>query len=696
MEAPTNRYKASSFTAMKTDLVKDSDLLNKNERLKKIQSEFPKTENLNKSDFVQTEASKPKSHRETSPEIQPAPTIHKTPTASPVSYRTQSPDQQKTKATVKVTTTVTTETTTDESGDKKEWKVNDGNVYLDNMETQMAIETARNRIDEARKPSRAPSRASNKVEDKSTNGQPSTKSNASRAPSRISFRSKQEQSVSKDLRPPRAPSKVSILTSESKDADVTKTKSHGRHSRASIHPITADQSPAKTQDSNEKLPNNVSKKTETIFLTETVTESVKNSSRKPSSSQELGHQKEENVQAKSLRDSQINVKQVSRHNSISSVQPQKQISGRTSVVGIASTTGRVSPTVEKQVKAPHRRESYIDKLSDKVKRKESNAEKSSVRNVEPQDKHTDTKQMNGHVSPARRSSGNDNKDSRTVFSKSVNVSENVSETTHSDIKKVKEPVRRQVSHEPKENTDNRDNDLFSTRKASIYDRKEGNSEKPKHKGKPAQKKETLVSKKGPARRRSRSRTPQRDHNKMNGNDDIKMNRKEYEMMGHDGNRPSRRSASKERSNRSGRRSTSRGRKASVSKGRKRSVSSERKKGKKASVGKSRFPDIRKKDGQWEIKARSPSQTVSKTESVNEYTTERVITPKPTGANQWKDLVEKYLRQPSPKVGKTDDRSLLDSNIDDDDDDDDMDIFTRAQMKYKLNVDQTDDDDSDAE
>lgn len=81
------------------------------------------------------------------------------------------------------------------------------------------------------------------------------------------------------------------------------------------------------------------------------------------------------------------------------------------------------------------------------------------------------------------------------------------------------------------------------------------------------------------------------------------------------------------------------------------------------------------------KANGDEQSISPTE------TERKV--------QWKDLVNKYLRQPVPVIGKTVDRLTLETNYDSDDDSD-VDIFERAIRRHNLNLDDDDDDDTDDE
>ena len=694
-EAPVNRYKASNFSSMKADLLKDSDLLNKNEKLKKSQTELEKSETSSKPE------SQEKPLRDKSPEKERIPSSSKqTVEVTPDKSVKTNTAETKTIVTTTQVTTVKTDTNTDtnDTDDKKEWKVKEGNVFLDNMETQMAIETARDHIDNT--PKRAPSRASVKIDTQLQNGHSPNKvveKPASRTPSRISFRGKQEQSVSNEQRPSRAPSRSSLFIT---DAKPTKTPSRAP-SRASLNPINELKNQSKKENDSKT---NV--RIENTVVTETLTETVNGNS--------------SNTQQKSsLPGSKLNLKQDSRRNSISSIQPpavlgikqesrrnsvistqnQKHVSGRTSVVGIATSNGRISPAIEKQRHPASIHDKGVNKPNETADKKRNTSEKTAVVNGDVSVKTvTNNIHMNGYSSPVDKKTENDKASPKTTFSKSVNVSENVtenvSETLNTVVNKNKQPVQKSIVNDRKRSVDHSsrsNNDAPSGRKSSVNGHGPESTEykeKPKPRERPTHKKDAPKGKKISTGRRSRSRTPQRKQS-INGTGDIKMDRNEYEKMGHDGNRPSRLSESKDRNPRGGRRrSSSGGRKASKG-GRKRSVSSERKK------SKSRFPDIRKKDGNWKISARSPIQNVDRSEDVEEYSTERVITPKPTGANQWKDLVEKYLRQPSPKVGRTDDRSLLDSNItDDDDDDDEIDIFKRAQMKYKLTVSQTDDDDSD--
>ncbi|XP_060570643.1 uncharacterized protein LOC132728934 isoform X2 [Ruditapes philippinarum] len=690
-EAPVNRYKASNFTSMKADLLKDSNFLNKNDKLKKPQSELQNVEVSSKPEPNE------KQSRDKSPEKEP--TIVKT--ADKPFTTDASPVKTTTTVTTTQVSTVKTETTTADTNDtdeKKEWKIKEGNVFLDNMETQMAIETARDHIDNRNSQKDAPSRLSNHTDIKLQNGHSpkSLEKPASRTPSRISFRNKQEQSTSDEQRrPPRAHSRSSLFTTEIKPI---KPPSRAP-SRVSLNPINEIKSQGKKENDDKT---NV--RTETVFVTETVTETVNGSSSNTQQKTSIPGSKQ-NVRLDSRRNSISSLqpqplngfKEGSRRNSIISTQNQKHVSGRTSVVGIATNNGRVSPAIEKQRQPANNIEKDVNRQNKTTDRKTSISEKTSVLNGDVTVKTvTNNIQRNDNVSTDSKQTNNDNSSPKKVVTKSVNVSEDVTENvidTHkTSVSKNKQVHKPDITDRRRsdDNSNRSNNDARSRNKPSSNHSPESKDvkENPKHGGE-IHKKESSKTKKTPAGRRSRSRTPQRKQS-MNGTGDIKMNMDEYEKMGHDGKRPSRRSGSKERgSNGRRRRSTSGGRKASKG-GRKRSRSSERKK------SKSRFPDINKQDGKWKITARSPSRTVERSEDVNEYTTERVITPKPAGANQWKDLVEKYLRQPSPKVGRTEDRSLLDSNItdDDDDDDDEMDIFKRAQMKYQLSVGKTDDEDSD--
>lgn len=688
INAPVNRYRSSNFTSMKADLLKDSNLLNQNKKLKETQSVVQNTKTA--------EVDSNWSNRSNDP-IDETPTATRRNMGTPVEtlspVRTQSP----VKSTVVTTKTTTVDTTTTDVSTKKEGnETNKDFVYLDDTETQMAIETARDKNDEDTK-TRSVSHASSKVErvvDKVS----------SRTPSRISFRAKQEQPLPKELRPTRATSRTSVLTPDSKTiaSNERGSNSQGRFSRASGIPIEVQH--AKKSKDSESVRSDLSKETKTRSTTykgESVSETVRNTDitdRKETDNEKV------NSEHKSLRDSQINARQASRHTSLASMQTAQLRSGRTSVVDIATTHGRVSPTVERQRESPSKGESIVDKKREAVERRESVVEKSSIKSGHSPIRGTYTKHMNGRVTPEQHETNRTNEHSmpKYVVTNTVTVSEDVLETTSVSRNR---PLKRHNS-ESKRTIDYANNDIFSTRRATYHDRKNNeNKDIPKHRERHPIKRETLKSKRAPIRRRSRSRTP-RDRNKRNGhvpNGDITMARSKYEAVGHDGNRPSR-SDSINGSNRSRKRSTSRGRKGrkrSIStekKGRKRSTSTE-KKGRKRSTStgrngkktgmKSRFPDIKKNDDT----ARSPTQTVTRTKQVNENVTERIVTPIPQGANQWKDLVERYLRQPSPKVGRTEDRSLLDASLDETDDEE-LDIFARAQQKYKLTTGASDDDDSD--
>ena len=178
----------------------------------------------------------------------------------------------------------------------------------------------------------------------------------------------------------------------------------------------------------------------------------------------------------------------------------------------------------------------------------------------------------------------------------------------------------------------------------------------------------------------------KDTNLPNGHSDTKMKREDYEKHGPERSRTRTPRRSRSRDKKGRKRSTSR------SKERKRSTSRDKKRGKGKAQGKTRFPEIDRRPNS--IARTSPASQktkthVSRSEKVDETVTEKELSPK-SGAEQWRDLVQKYMRQPSPKIGKPENRALLDASFDTDDDDED--IFTRAQKRYALSI---SDGDSDA-
>lgn len=633
-QPPVNRYKASNFAAMKSDLLKDSAILNKNMKLPSGGS-----------------------GRDGSTKV-PEPVVTEkksnTPPENTEQQRTQSP--VKTNVVTKTSTEVDTIVTSVTNNEVK--KTPEVSTYLDNMETQMAIDTARDKIDE---PTPQPSHTNSRVDIKTD------QKVASRTPSRVSYRTSQHSqdlSSQKDLQPPRAPSRISVATTESKIIDTVMKSNRPpqrRFSKSSIMPIDEDRASGSGGIQNGTT---VTTKTETL-----VTETVKNNVEDTKVNGIANNETEDKKVSKSEVGSTISVRQDVRRNSITSVKRPS----RTTSVDISSTNGRMSPTIERKHESPHRKNSTVDRVS--------------IRSMLA---NTDNKHRGSVSTKVSETVTNGSPKTRTTVTKNVSTSEKVNETTND----ITIPPKHTLVRKDSNRSIYENEDILSTKKAPI-NAKRSQSFNPNDKQPPRErpsKRKSSQMKKEQTRRASRS--PQRKTSQFNGHgpsDDVKMDREQYEKLGHDGNRPTRhRSGSRDGSNRGRKRSTSGGRKKSVPKTRKRSVSGDRKK----SNLKSRFPDIKKKDGEWKITARSPIQTVSRKENVveDEYVTERVITPKP--ANQWQDLVSKYLRQPSPKIGKTEDRSILDSNMTDDEDDDDMDIFKRAQMRYKLNVTQTDDESDD--
>ncbi|KAL4231714.1 hypothetical protein ACF0H5_009290 [Mactra antiquata] len=626
---PVNRYTASSFAAMKLDLLKDSAALNQNKKLNTAKS------NTN------SKATENKSETKVEPQRERSPVIKE----------------------VKTTTTTkeeTVETTTNEQN-KPAGEVT---TYLDNMETQMAIDTKRNKIDE---PTPQPSRVSSRVDVKSDSKTPS------RTQSRVSYRNtqnSQDMSSQRDIRPPRAPSRTSVLTSESKNIDAVMKSNkpqQRRFSKSSIMPIDENQPSGNTSQNNVNTNSDTKSVTSVNKSVINVKEPIKNG---------VNGDKVSQTNSKTNMGSRISVK---RTNSIASLQ---QRSSRTTSVDISNMNGRVSPTIERKNESPKRKESVSDKVS--IRKMLANNDDKTRPSVANSIYSQDSKKNETTVP-------------KTTVTKNVTTSEQVQEKiTEKEIKPQRKPslVRRDSYRSNIENED-----PLTTKKVTRHDKRSqsfnpGDRSRPSDLSSNKDSTTTTKSKKGPFKRRARSRTPQRKSFQENGygpsEPDIKMDRDQYEQLGHDGKRPHRnRSGTRNGSDRSRKRSVSGGRKKSVSKGRKRSLSRDRK---KPTTTNSRFPDIKKKDGEWKILPKSSVQTVSRSEQEDEYVTERVVTPKP--ANQWQDLVSKYLRQPSPKIGKTEDRSLLDSNMTDDEEDDEMDIFKRAQMRYKLNVDATDDESDD--
>ena len=114
--------------------------------------------------------------------------------------------------------------------------------------------------------------------------------------------------------------------------------------------------------------------------------------------------------------------------------------------------------------------------------------------------------------------------------------------------------------------------------------------------------------------------------------------------------------------------------------------------------KTRFPDIDKNDKTISRSKNAPKTQIKRESRVEETETEtvRTLTPEEKqGAGKWRDLVQKYLREPSPVIGETEDRSVLQTRIESEEDtESETDIFERARRRYALDVDDDDDDDDD--
>ena len=114
-------------------------------------------------------------------------------------------------------------------------------------------------------------------------------------------------------------------------------------------------------------------------------------------------------------------------------------------------------------------------------------------------------------------------------------------------------------------------------------------------------------------------------------------------------------------------------------------------------GKSRFPDIDENDRTVSNARATPKTQTKRTVNYDEVETETIRTVTPSekqGAAKWKDLVSKYLREPSPVVGKKEDLSVLQTKMDTDDSGSEADIFERAKRRYALDVEDESDDDDD--
>lgn len=646
----TNRYRASGFDTMKENLLKDSIKLNKNENLSKMT-----TKNLAQKEELPDNTIDTEKGFASSAGINTG-----TPSSSPVAAKSENIVQQS----VKTVTTVTTKTTVNREPDTiSTWTSQGGqtNGYLDEAETQVGIDTARDKERQVQLPSSQPSRATSRTSVSPGKTAFPDRKPAQRAPSRQSVQV--NSGATKDLPPVRPPSRTSVISKDPQTIESpVKTKTFTTQRRESKTSFVQEQSRSKSKPV--ASPTSVAERNQDPTF---ITEAGNDTQRTNTDTDPAGK-----VQKRPLSREQMDK------------------SVRASYDNLHAPSGRRNSDVSVQ------KQLYKKPANILVSRNNVNGSQESVtQNAKQPDKHSTNKQgtlMNSQVSPtAQQNATDDNKQSsvspvtkvekaseRTRLmnnagstqpnvTRSVNVQEHIETTdvvkTLSNASSTK--AKQQPSKKSDKNVQMENTDLFSTKKAIYHDKNKEHTT-----SKPRTKMDTSKGKKQPTRP-SRSRSPSKADSH-----DVVMKREEYEDKGHVRRRGSKRSTSRDASPRGRKRSTSRSRR-----GRKRSVSKERK---KTPPTKSRFPDIVKKDGKWEITAKSTT--------VTEEETERIITPKPsnkTTENQWKSLVEKYIRQPSPKIGKADDRSLLDSNLDDDDDDD-MDIFKRASKRYNL-----DDDDDDS-
>ena len=114
-------------------------------------------------------------------------------------------------------------------------------------------------------------------------------------------------------------------------------------------------------------------------------------------------------------------------------------------------------------------------------------------------------------------------------------------------------------------------------------------------------------------------------------------------------------------------------------------------------GNSRFPDIDENDRTIANARATPKPQVKRSVKYDEVETETIRTVTPSekhGAAKWKDLVQKYIREPSPVIGKREDLSVLQTKMDTDDSGSEADIFERAKRRYALDVEDDSDDDED--
>ena len=111
--------------------------------------------------------------------------------------------------------------------------------------------------------------------------------------------------------------------------------------------------------------------------------------------------------------------------------------------------------------------------------------------------------------------------------------------------------------------------------------------------------------------------------------------------------------------------------------------------------KSRFPDINVNNRTIENASASPKPEIKRSVKYNEVKTETARTVSHSenqGTSKWKDMVQKYLREPYLEVGKKKRLSVFQTEMDTDDSDSEVDIFERARKKYGLNVEDDSDDD----
>ncbi|XP_052771685.1 uncharacterized protein LOC128211208 isoform X4 [Mya arenaria] len=633
------RYQATSFETMKENLLKDSDTLNRSNNVQKFTAHSDKSPDEGYSSKVSESVKSEENAR-------PIGRSMRTPPDSPVQKNVTK-------------TTVTKVTKTTHTGGKKDddtvstaskWKVNEGNVYLDHTETQMGSMNQKSDSTTKRIPSRTPSRvskASFRQESKlpSHSESPTKDKNlsldtkqASRAPSRIS-----EQLASKENKnAKRAPSRTSFANNDASVATNTSNKTTVTTTTTTV-----------TQE-NKRTPSNTDSRTapkdnsSAVFLTQTGDDD-----------EEKSHSDVTAIDAVNEVNRSFHEDSVTKKTPSVNASRETISAGRSSVMGSQSQNKKPSSILVSKNTPTGANGSLRE--SEKQPKRVSVVDNPHRSETPVQ---SDYRNMNGHASPYAKSTTSDKPVPKTSVTHNVNkrVTEKVVEHEYERGHGAHPNQVKKVPQKQNEPTKNLDNDALVSKKITYQDRN----------------KQTLVSNPKLKRlskdsgqtnqtRPSRSRTPIGDgRTAVNG--DIKMNRDEYEKKnaGKPKKSTGRRSKSpgtRKRSSSSGRKGRGRKRSTSGERARKKSTSRER----KHAVTPSRFPDIQKKNGKWEV-------------SVQE---EEKVTEVAPAASQWRDLVNKYIRQPSPKVGRTDDRSLLDSNLDTDDEDED--IFTRMQKRYDLSV-----------